>query len=129
LDATVILAVSELGRQAMRYGFETEEGKRCAVAGAYLLAMSKKNRFADEFLELVSMAEKHPDDVELKAKMEDLCKIEDYVLDMHTMQGKKMGRGEKFWLETSSLTENRSEVYAKWREWWQLLMLRLVKEE
>lgn len=130
LDATVILAVSELGRQAGSYGYDSEDGHRCAVAASFLMAECKKSRFADEFLELMSAIENHGDDVDLQKIKEELGKVEDYVLDMHTVAGRKLGRGNLYWLEVSSETVNRSPSYEAWREqFFKPLMLRLVKEE
>jgi hypothetical protein len=129
LDGTVILAVSELGRQAMKYGYETWDGRRCAVAAAILMAESKKDRRSDEFLELMDVAEKGTDDEELKTKMEDLAKIEDYVHDQHTASGRRMGRGDLFWYEVSSETANKTSGYEEWRRWFKPLMVRLAKEE
>lgn len=48
IDSNIIVAVSELGRQARSYGYETWDGKRCAVAGALLMAEAQKDRRADE---------------------------------------------------------------------------------
>lgn len=58
-------------------------------------------------------------------KLETLSRIEDYVLDMHTPVGRRMGRGQKHWLETSSETINKKEEYQKWRAWFQPLMLKI----
>jgi hypothetical protein len=129
LDALVIVAVSELSKQAMKYGYETWDGRRCAVAAAILMAESRKDRRSDEFLELMDVAEKGTDDEELKAKMEDLAKIDDYVLDCHTAQGKRMKRGDLYWLETSSETVGKTSGYEEWRRWFKPLMVRLAKEE
>jgi hypothetical protein len=129
LDALVIVAVSELGRQTMKYGYETWDGRRCAVAAAILMAESSKDRRSDEFLELIDVAEKGTYDEELKIKMEDLAKIEDYVRDQHTASGRRMGRGDLFWYEMSSETVSKTAEYAKWRDWFKPLMIRLAKEE
>ena len=123
------MAVSELGRQAMKYGYETWDGRRCAVAGAILMAESRKDRRSDEFLELMDVAEKGTDNEELKAKIEELAKIEDYVHDQHTASGRRMGRGDLFWYEVSSETVGKTVEYAKWRDWFKPLMVRLAKEE
>jgi replication-associated recombination protein RarA len=129
LDESLVLVVSELNRQAGRFGYDSWDGKRCAVAAAYLLAEGKKNRISDEFLEVMEMLEKHSDDVELKQIKAELGKVEDYCLDNHTHQGRALGRGEKYWLETASFTTNRSVGYEDWREhFFKPLMLRLVKK-
>jgi hypothetical protein len=129
LDALVIVGVSELGRQAMRYGYETWDGRRCAVAAAILMAESKKDRRSDEFLELMDVAEKRIDDKELEAKMHDFAKIEDYVHDQHTASGRRMGRRDLFWYEISSETVGKTSGYEEWRRWFKPLMMRLAKEE
>jgi hypothetical protein len=130
LDATVILAVSDLGRQASKYGYDSWDGKMCAVAAALVMSESRKDRRSDEFLELMEAFEKYPDDEELKKLKEDYGRIEDYVLDCHTVAGRKMGRGERYWLETSSETVNKMNVYDAWREqFWKPLMMRLAKEK
>jgi hypothetical protein len=129
LDGLVIVAVSELSRQAMKYGYETWDGRRCAVAAAMLMAESRKDRRADEFLELMDVAEKGIVDEELEAKMDDLAKIEDYVHDQHTANGRRMGRGDLFWYDVSSETVEKTSGYEEWRRWFKPLMVRLAKEE
>lgn len=129
LDALVIVTVSELGKQAMKYGYDSWDGRRCAVAAAVLMAESRKDRRSDEFLELMDMAEKGRDDEELKARMDDLARIEDYVHDQHTASGRRMGRGDLFWYEVSSETVDKTSNYEKWRRWFKPLMVRLAKEE
>lgn len=129
LDATVILAVSELGRQAMKYSYETWDGRRCAVAAALLMSESRKDRRADEFLELMDVMEKRKDDGELSRKKEEYGRVEDYVLDCHTVSGRKLGRGDLFWYEVSSETVDKTVEYEKWRGWFKPLMMRLAKKE
>jgi hypothetical protein len=128
LDALVIVAVSELGKQAMKYGYETWDGRRCAVAASLLMSESRKDRRSDEFLELMDVTEKRTHDDELKAKMDDLAKIEDYVKDQHTAVGRRMGRGDLFWYEVSSETVGKTSGYEEWRRWFKPLMIRLTKE-
>jgi len=129
LDVNVIVAVSELGRQVSRYKYDTWDGRRCAVAAALLMAESKKDRRTDEFLELMEKIEKHPEYKELSEKLRALAKIEDYFLDMHTLQGKKRGRGDLFWYEVSSETVNKTAAYKKWQSWFKPLMIEIVKKE
>lgn len=129
LDATVVLAVSELGRQATKYGYESWDGRRCAVAAALLMSDSRKDRRADEFLELMDVMEKRENDGELSRKKEEYSRVEDYVLDCHTLQGRKMGRGDLFWYEVSSETVDKTVEYEKWRSWFKPLMVRLAKKE
>lgn len=128
LDSTVIVAVSELNKQARYYGYETWDGKRCAVASALLMAESQKDRRADEFLELMEKIEKLADKNRILAeKLRTLTKIENYVLDMHTIQGRKMGRGLLYWYEKSSETVNKTPQYEEWRSWFKPLMIEIVK--
>ena len=130
LDTDVVLAVSELARQASRYKYDTWDGKRCAVAAALLLAEAKKDRRADDFLELMEKIEKLGDkDKELAEKLQALARIKDYVLDMHTYQGRKMGRGDLFWYEVSSETINKKAEYEAWHSWFKPLMIRVVKKK
>jgi len=130
LEPNIISAVSNLGWQARKYGYDSWDGKRCAVATALLMAEAKKDRRADEFLELMDKIEKLGDkDKELAEKLKALTKIEDYVLDMHTYAGKKMGRGNLFWYEVSSETVNKKAEYEVWRKWFKPLMVRLTKKE
>jgi hypothetical protein len=129
LDATVILVVSELGRQAVKYGYDSWDGRRCAVAASLLMADCRKDRRSDEFCELMDVEEKGTDNEELKAKIRELAKIEDYVHDQHTASGRRMGRGDLFWYEVSSETVGKTAEYAKWRDWFKPLMVRLAKEE
>lgn len=128
LDSNVIAAVSELGRQARKYGYDSWDGRRCAVAAALLMAESKKDRRTDEFLELMNKIETLGDkDKELAEKLRTLTKIEDYVLDMHTYEGKRKERGTLFWYEVSSETVNKKVEYEAWHSWFKPLMIRIVK--
>lgn len=134
-----ILSVGELYRMfmAMRRGNNkskikelTWDEKRCFVAAAKILSESTKDRRADEFLELMDVLEKRAGkDKELAAKLEELCKIEDYVLDMHTRSGRMLHRGNLHWYEISSETENRSVEYDKWHSWFKPLLIRIEKEK
>lgn len=130
LDPTVIIDIDVLKRQAKEFGYETWEGKRCAIAAVLLMAESNKDRRADEFLELMEAVNKFGDIitefVEVKKELES---IPDEALDMHTTRGRKMGRGERYWYEVSSETENKIDAYRKWREWWKPLMLKTIKKE
>jgi len=130
LDANVIAVVSELARQASHYKYDTWDGKRCAVAAALLMTEAKKDRRADEFLELMTAIEKLGDkDKNLAEKLQTLQKIDDYVLDMHTYEGRRMGRGNLFWYEVSSETTDKTAEYEKWHKWFKPLMVRLTKEK
>ncbi len=129
LDPNVIVTVDVLRREAKEFGYESWDGKRCAVAAAILLAESKKDRRADEFLELMAAVDKHGDKIlELAEVKKEFESIPDEALDMHTTRGRKMGRGERYWYEVSSETENKMDNYAKWREWWKPLMLNTLEK-
>jgi hypothetical protein len=63
----------------------------------------------------------------LKAELET---IPDEALDMHTLQGRRMGRGNLYWFEVSSETENKTPEYKAWREqFFKPLMLQLEKKK
>jgi len=61
--------------------------------------------------------------------LQTLTKIENYVLDMHTYEGKRRGRGNLFWYEVSSETVNKKAEYEAWHSWFKPLMLRLTKKK
>lgn len=131
-----IAAVDALYRKFMALKRESKKGelswdmKRCVVCAAKILAEAPKDRRADEFLELLDAIEKRADkDKDLAEKLETLSKIEDYVLDMHTIQGRKMGRGNLFWYEVSSETVGKTPEYEEWHKWFKPLMVRLTKEK
>jgi replication-associated recombination protein RarA len=130
-----IVAVDVLYRKfvAMKGGVEKGEvswdAKQCVIVAAKILAEAQKDRRGDEFLELMEAIEKHGEDAEvqkIKAKLE---AIPDEALDMHTLQGRRMGRGQAFWIETSSETLGKTSLYEEWRKWWKPLMMRLAREE
>jgi len=130
-----ITAVDVLYRKFMALKKDEKEKKlswdmqRCVVCAAKILADSAKDRRGDEFLEILQAFEKYPDNEDLKKFREDFEKIPDEALDMHTLQGRKMGRGNLFWYEVSSETVNRTEAYEKWHRWFKPLMVRLTKEK
>ena len=107
----------------------TEDMKRCVVCAAKILADSPKNRRADEFLELMAAIDKPTQDAELTAMKVELETIPDEALDMHTLKGRRMGRGNLFWYEVSSKTVNRTPEYEAWHKWFKPLMVRLEKEK
>jgi len=131
----VIVAVDTLYRKFMALKKDEKEKKlswdmeRCVVCAAKILAESPKDRRADEFLELVEVLEKETKDEELRKKKEELESVPDEALDMHTLQGRKMGRGNLFWYEVSSETVNKTEEYQEWHKWFKPLMVRLTKEK
>jgi replication-associated recombination protein RarA len=107
----------------------TWDMRRCVVCAAKILAEAPKDRRADEFLELINAIERHGNNKELQKKREQLESIPDEALDMHTLQGRRMGRGEPFWYEVSSETVRKTPQYEAWHKWFKPLMTRLVKEK
>jgi replication-associated recombination protein RarA len=105
-QAKTIVAVESLYRQFLDVKGKQDElswdAMRCIVCASKILAESKKDRRADEFLEVMVKAEQDNE--------------EDGTLDMHTVKGRKMGRGDKYFYEVSSRVNNASEEYKKWRE-------------
>jgi hypothetical protein len=130
-----IVAVDVLYRKFMTMKEGAEKGelswdaKQCVIVAAKILAEAKKDRRGDEMLELLDMIEKHGDDVELQKIKAELEAIPDEALDMHTLQGRRMGRGQAFWIEASSETLDKTSPYEEWRKWWKPLMVRLAKEK
>jgi hypothetical protein len=130
-----ITVVDVLYRKFMAFKKEAKKGmlswdmKRCVVCAAKILAEAPKDRRADEFQELVDAIEKHGEDEELRKKKEELEHVPDEALDMHTLQGRKMGRGNLFWYEVSSETTNKTPEYEEWRSWFKPLMIRLATKE
>jgi replication-associated recombination protein RarA len=132
-----IVAVDVLYRKhmAMKKDVKTGEqlswdAKRCAIVAAKILAEALKDRRGDEFLELMEAIEKHGKDEQLQKIKTELEVIPDEALDMHTLQGRRMGRGNLYWIEVSSETENKTPEYEAWREqFFKPLLARLAKEE
>jgi hypothetical protein len=123
----VVVAVDVLSRMARSAGYGEWDGKRAAVAAALLMAESQHDRRADEFLELVDLAEKRKEEIPLlKMKMAEYEAIPDEALDMHTSKGRAMGRGQRYWYEVSSETVNKTPAYKRWRVWWRPLMMKTV---
>lgn len=103
--------------------------KRCVVCAARILAEAGKGRRADEFLESMDVIEKHGDKLqELREIENEFSKPPVETFDMHTIQGRRMGRGLLYWYEVSSQTMHRSVDYETWRLWWEPLMVKTVKE-
>jgi|GEM_PF-3875726 len=71
---------------------------------------------------------KYGDDTELRLKLMELEAIPDEAKDMHTALGRAMGRGPEYLYEVSSETAKKSGEYARWREWWKDLMLRVERD-
>ena len=105
------------------------DGKRITVLAALIMAEAKKDRRADEFLELWDVMQKRKDVQALQNLKELWTAVPDEALDMHTVQGRRMGRKEEYWYAVSSKCENMTEAYAKWRSWWEGLMLTLCKKK
>jgi hypothetical protein len=99
------------------------------ICAAKILSESRKDRRSDEFLELMEAMDKHGGDDELKKKKQELEAIPDEALDMHTLQGRRLGRGDLYWYEVSSETVNRTSQYEAWHDWFKPLMVRLAKGE
>jgi replication-associated recombination protein RarA len=129
-----IVAVDTLYRKFMALRKDGKEKltwdmQRCVVCAAKILADSAKDRRSDEFLEILQAFEKYPDNEYLKKLREDFEKIPDEALDMHTIQGRRLGRANSFWYEVSSETVNKTEAYEKWHRWFKPLLVQLTKEK
>lgn len=104
--------------------------QRCIVAAAKILSESPKDRRADEFLELMTAIERRASkSEELSKKLESLSKIEDYFLDVHTVEGRKMHRGNLYWYAVSSETVGKTPAYEEWHKWFQPLMIEIEKKK
>jgi replication-associated recombination protein RarA len=128
-----IVAVDVLCKKfmAMKKGTREKElswdAKRCVVCAAKILAESPKDRRADEFLELMEAIEKDPESKLLESAKTIIDIVPDEALDMHTVQGRKLGRGDLFWYEVSSETVNKTSAYEKWHKWFKPLMIEITK--
>jgi hypothetical protein len=116
LDPTVIVAVAELGKQASHYGYGEYDGKRCATAAAKIMSEYTKDRSADEFCEVMDYVGKHLTDDDCKKWIADLSKVDDYVYDVHTPEGRRRKRGDVYWLEISSQVKNASPKYLRFND-------------
>jgi replication-associated recombination protein RarA len=133
----VITAVDVLYKKHMAMKKDAKTGeqlswdaKRCAIVAAKILAEAPKDRRGDEFLELMEAIEKHGQDVELQKIKAELEEIPDFAKDEHTFIGRRLGRGERHWLEVASETTNRSAEYEAWRtQFFKPLMLKIVEKE
>jgi hypothetical protein len=94
-QAKTIVAVESLYRQFLDVKGKQDElnwdAMRCIVCAAKILAESKKDRRADEFLELMMIAEQGNE--EAKKWTEELRQYPEGTLDMHTVKGTKDGTG------------------------------------
>ena len=131
----VITVVDVLYRKFMALKKYTKEGKlswdmkRCVVCAAKILAEAPKDRRADEFLELMEILEKQISNKEIDKIRDELETIPDEALDMHTLQGRKMGRGDLHWYETSSETTHKTPEYEQWHKWFKPLMIEITKRK
>jgi len=117
-----------LGKSSKK-GEESWERKMCVVRAALILAESKKDRRADEFLDLLEAVEKYKVDIKNLELLKAAMQPPDYAYDMHTKEGRKMGRGLLYWYQVSSKCENMTEEYRKWREWFEPFMIELIKRK
>ncbi|MEM3618587.1 MAG: hypothetical protein QXK47_05900 [Candidatus Bathyarchaeia archaeon] len=129
-----IMAVETLYRQFLEFKGKNGkalswDAKRCVVSAALIMAESKKDRRADEFMELWHVFEKKKNVKPLQSLKELWTAVPDEAFDCHTIQGRRMGRGAEYWYSVSSKCENMTEEYAKWRSWWEGLMLALCRKE
>lgn len=122
LNPVVVSAIGELHKMFMAHKREDKRlgwnELRCIVAAAKILAESEKDRSVDEFLEMMEVIERYGDkDEEVKKKKEELEKLDEFVFDMHTAEGRKAGRGLEYWYEESSKVANPSKNYVHFNEW------------
>lgn len=89
------------------------EKERLAVCACRVLAFARKDRGADEFLELESLA-RTPGAA--KTYFKGISKLDDWIYDKHTTRGRAMGRGNDYWINTSSVVSNPAPGYAEWRQ-------------
>jgi replication-associated recombination protein RarA len=132
-QAEVINAVENLYRMFLEFkrgkkGEISWDGKRITILAAKIMAESKKDRRADEFLEIWTMVEQRKDVEELQRLKESWTAVPDEAFDMYTAQGRKMGRGNEYWYAVSSKCTDMTDEYAKWRSWWEGLMLTLCRK-
>jgi hypothetical protein len=132
-QAEVINAVENLYRMFLEFkrgkkGEISWDGKRITILAAKIMAESKKDRRADEFLEIWTLVEQRKDVEELQRLKESWTAVPDEAFDMHTAQGRKMGRGNEYWYAVSSKCTDMTDEYAKWRSWWEGLMLTLCRK-
>ncbi len=131
-----IVAVDVLYRKFMATKRESEgkslswDAKRCVVCAAKILAESPKDRRADEFLELMDAIENYDDRLPSLTSVKSMLEsVPDEALDVHTVQGRRLGRGDLFWHEVSSETVNKTPAYEKWRSVFKPLMIEVAKSK
>ena len=100
---------------------------RLAIAAAIVAAERQKDRRADEMIELVAAwnaAKKaNKEDEELEELWKEMTSVPEYVYDSHVVKGKDW----MSWYEYGSVCENKKPEYAKWREKWERIMVRLTR--
>lgn len=129
LDPVVISAIDVLNKMARAEKFDSWDGRRSAVAAAKLLAEARKDRTCDEFLEMIELMDKYGDDSEVKAKKSELSHLDDYIYDMHTVEGRRRNRRDKHWYEEASIVMNPSDRYRRYNEWVWEVKQRLHQQE
>jgi len=102
--------------------------RRSVVCCAKVLSESPKDRRADSFLEWREATIRCGDDPEVRAKVEELDRLDDWVYDIHTRQGRKMGRGNVHWYEESSHVENAVQGQKDWEAEFVPILMRLARE-
>lgn len=104
------------------------EMRRAVVCAAKVLADSPKDRRADSFLEFREATLRCADDPEVAAKVKELDEKGDFCYDIHTREGRKLGRGNVHWYEESSHVENAVKGELDWERDYVSILLRLARE-
>ena len=131
----IITAVETLYRLFLEYKGKKDkaelswDAKRCVICAAKIMAEAPKDRRADEFLELIDAVEKYGDKIPNLRLLLENWMPSDEAYDMHTKEGRKMGRGLLYWYQVSSKCENMTDEYRKWREWFEPFMIELIKRK
>ena len=136
LSSQSVTAISELYRSFMQQRRDKRtddkqlswDQRRGVVAAAFLLATGPKNRIADDFLWFLDEASKPDATDELKKRLNELETIDDYAYDQHTVQGRRMGRGDRYFLTDSSKllpTDKIDTDYRQFRAWLETALLEL----
>ena len=107
----------------------TWEMRRCIVCAAKILAESPKDRRADSFLEFREATLRCSDDPEVAVKVAALDEMDDFVFDIHTKQGREMGRGNEHWYGESSRVVNPTQGEIDWEKEYVSILARLAKEK
>ena len=133
-EPSVISAVEALYRQFLEYKGKDGDGTswdclRCVTCAAKILADAPKDRRADEMLEFLDAYEKCPDDAELQQWHDELSTVPDAAYDVHTLQGRRMGRGNLHWYTESSYCDKKTVDYELWHSRFSTVMTRLAKEK